>query len=249
MATKAPDMTGEIRDGRRLRGERTRLAVLEALLGLIEEGELHPTAFVVAERAGVALRTVYHHFEDVAELRATALGMQLERFRDLIRSIDAELPLEERIRLAAHQYRRLFEAMTPLRLAALVDQQTSEQVAEGLRLVREQRREQLSSTFAEELGHRRGDGRVLLDALDVLVSWDTWNYLRSSLNRPAAASERVLVLMLGDVFRRGDGRTTTTGRGNGAASGAGDGGSGSARPRRARRGASRNESRRSPRAA
>lgn len=190
----------ETRDGRRLRGERTRHRVLEALLELVEEGELRPTAHAVAARAGVALRTVYHHFEDIGALRSMALTMQTERYRETLRPISADLPLDQRIRATAHQYRRLFEAITPLRRAALLDEQGSPEVAEGLRGAREQRRAQLAETFGAELERHRGEGRALLDALDLLVSWDSWNYLRSNLGRPAAAAEKVLVLFLGDLF-------------------------------------------------
>lgn len=200
MAINGRDGTNEVRDGRRLRGERTRLRVLESLLELIQEGQLHPTAQAVAERAGVALRTVYHHFEDIGALRAMALTMQTDRYRDTLRPISPDQPLEDRIRATAHQYRRLFESITPLRLAALFDQQASEDVATGLRQAREQRREQLAATFDAELQAHRGEGRPLLDALDLLVSWDTWNYLRSSLGRPPAAAERVLMLLLGDLL-------------------------------------------------
>lgn len=194
--------SGTTRDGRRARGERTRLRVLEALLELVEEGELRPTAQEVAERAGVALRTVYHHFEDVAALRSMAFMMQAERHRELLRPVDAALPLEERIQQMTRQYRRLFEAITPLRLAGLLDQRESEEMAEDLRRSGERRRAQLASSFAPEL-ERRGkdrDGRPLLDALDLVVSWETWNYLRSSLGRSALGAEKVIVLLLTDLL-------------------------------------------------
>ena len=40
-------------DGRVLRGERNRQAIVDALLALYEEGVLRPSANEVAERAGV----------------------------------------------------------------------------------------------------------------------------------------------------------------------------------------------------
>lgn len=176
------------------------MRVLEALLELVEEGELRPTAQAVAERAGVALRTVYHHFEDVGALRSMALRMQTDRYRETLREVDASLPLEERISLTARQYRRLFEAITPMRLATMFDQHDSPEMAEGLRQARAQRREHLASTFSAELGRRSDEGRALLDALDLITSWDTWNYLRTSLSRSAAAAEKVVILMLTDLF-------------------------------------------------
>jgi TetR/AcrR family transcriptional regulator of autoinduction and epiphytic fitness len=174
--------------------------VLEALLELVEEGELRPTAQEVAERAGVALRTVYHHFEDVSALRTMALRMQTDRYRETLRVVDPKLPLDERIAQTARQYRKLFEAITPIRLATMFDQHDSPEMAEGLRQARAQRREHLAATFSAELGRRSEEGRTLLDALDLVTSWDTWNYLRSSLGRSAPAAEKVVMLMLNDLF-------------------------------------------------
>ena len=85
-------------DGRRLRGQRTQTKVLEALLELVAEGEMRPTAQAVSNRAGVSLRTVYHHFEDVEDVRRRALELQRGRYQAGFRTIDATLPVEERDR-------------------------------------------------------------------------------------------------------------------------------------------------------
>lgn len=189
-------------DGRRARGERTRLRVLEALLELVEEGELRPTAQEVAARAGVALRTVYHHFEDVAALRTMALSLQMDRYHEILQPVDAKLPLNERITQLARQYRKLLEVITPIRQATMFDQHESAEMAEGLRRARTIRREHVSAVFASELGRRSSseDSKSLLDAVDLATSWESWNYMRSGLGRSPAAAEKVVVLVLSDLF-------------------------------------------------
>jgi AcrR family transcriptional regulator len=52
------------------RGARNRAAIVAALLELVGEGELEPTAEQVAERACVGTRTVFRHFADM-ESRST----------------------------------------------------------------------------------------------------------------------------------------------------------------------------------
>ena len=52
-------------DGRRLRTQRSKLAMVEAALELIDEGVLLPTAQLVSERAGVGMRTFFRHFSDM----------------------------------------------------------------------------------------------------------------------------------------------------------------------------------------
>ena len=61
---------GKAVDGRRLRSERTRLAIINAALALQKEGFLVPTAQQISDRAGVLIRTFFRHFEDMEALFA-----------------------------------------------------------------------------------------------------------------------------------------------------------------------------------
>ena len=49
-------------DGRLLRSERSRQLIIEAIIKLVDEGFLIPTAQQVAERAGVGIRSVVQTF-------------------------------------------------------------------------------------------------------------------------------------------------------------------------------------------
>jgi AcrR family transcriptional regulator len=209
------DQAGQARvDGRRARGERTRLNVLEALLALVEEGQLRPTAQEVAERAGVALRTVYHHFEDVEALRRMAFELQVSRNREALRPIDTSLPLDERCRLVAHQLRRFHEAISPIRRAVMMEERSSQTMADVLRRARAMRRQFVEQAFVDDTERRDvATRRAVLDALDVSTSWQSWYYLRASLGRGAQAAERVLAFelerMLGTGVTRMSGRSTS----------------------------------------
>ena len=183
-------------DGRRARGARTRLRVLEALLAMADEGDVHATAQQVAARAGVALRTVYHHFEDVEQLRRAALELQLERTSALLRAVEPTDDLAARISIVAHQLRRWFEAVAPVRRAALLDEHSSPATALDLHRYRLLRRSHLADAFASEIEQDRANGRILLDALDAVTTWESWEYLRSALGRSAGASEKTLVRVL-----------------------------------------------------
>jgi TetR/AcrR family transcriptional regulator of autoinduction and epiphytic fitness len=182
-------------DGRRLRGQRTQTKVLEALLELVAEGEMRPTAQAVSNRAGVSLRTVYHHFEDVEDVRRRALDLQRSRYQAGFRAIDPTLPIEERIVVFCRQVRRLFEAITPIRRSMLADDPISAEMREGRRRAREIRIAQLLSTFPE-LGERSRDTKQLLAAVDVATAWPTWNYQRESLGRSAASCESVMATLM-----------------------------------------------------
>lgn len=181
-------------DGRRLRGEKTRQRVVEALIELVQHGELRPSAQRVATHAKVALRTVYHHFEDIGALRATALRIEWERHVDELVDVDATKSLDDRIALVIKQRRQLFEAITPIRRAALLTG-NSPQVSEGLRESRRFLRERVAGVFAAEISGAGSYGPTLLDALDEVLSWQTWDYLRSHLNRKPVDAARTIELM------------------------------------------------------
>lgn len=179
-------------DGRRARGARTRLGILDAYLDLVGDGELQPTALEVATRAGVALRTVYHHFDGVEALRHTALRLQTERHGEAFRTLDPESPIDERILKTVRQLRRLFEAITPIRLATLSDVTLSGEMSGGLDPSRALRREHLARTFVPELARCDGGATAALDSLDTVTSWLAWHHLRAELGRSPSAAERIV---------------------------------------------------------
>src|SRR5580658_4609882 len=128
-------------DGRKLRGARTRERIIRAVVDLANEGELHPPAQLVAGRAGVSLRNVYHHFSDIVSMRETALRTETDRHFENFPTLDREAPLEARIAELAVQCSAFFETTAPLRKALSADpeaaMQTSQTVKEWRRTTRQ----------------------------------------------------------------------------------------------------------------
>jgi TetR/AcrR family transcriptional regulator, regulator of autoinduction and epiphytic fitness len=94
-------------DGRSARAARTRDAVVEALLSLLDDGNYRPTARQVAERAGVSLRSVYVHFDDLEDLFTAAAHNHFARVRDLVQAIPGDGPLESRVDAFVRQRARI----------------------------------------------------------------------------------------------------------------------------------------------
>ena len=98
-------------DGRRQRSLRSREKILKAMWELMLAGDMEPSAADIAERAGVGLRSVFRHFEDLdtlnrelvllAESEITPLFMRpfksTEWKGQLIELIDRSSELWERI--------------------------------------------------------------------------------------------------------------------------------------------------------
>ncbi len=198
IAKRFPDAPAT--DGRLARGERSRLQVAEAMLALITEGDLRPTAPRIAERAGVSLRSVFHHFDDLETLFEAAARLQTERVLRLVRPIDTTLPFAERVDELVAQRARVYEAVTPVRRAAMLSEHGSSVVSERLTMVRTWKRHEAERIFAPELGALPAVERLRRTrALGAAASWMTWESLRThqglSLDE-AKGALRTLVLAL-----------------------------------------------------
>lgn len=193
----------EIRaDGRLARSLSTRSAVVDALLALIEEGHLQPTAPRIAKRAGVSLRTVFQHFADLEALYAAAADRQTERLQPLVRPIAADRPLQARLAAFVTQRARLLEALSPVRRAALLLEPFSAEIAKRLQQARAIGRIEVAGVFAPELAARRpAQRRELLAALDTASCWPTWESLRTHQGLPEERARRVLIRMLAALLR------------------------------------------------
>ena len=185
---------------RRLRGEQTRQEIAEAVIALLEEGGPIPTARQVAERAGVSLRLVFHHFDDMEAVFEEAAMLQGLRHWRLITDADPSLPRHKRIAHITTQRRRLFEAITPVRRAANARLRSSAAIQDGLALGRARLRAQLTATFAPELERAGDDAVLVLDALDAASSWETWESLRAGTQRSPARSEAVVRRLIAAVL-------------------------------------------------
>ena len=55
-------------DGRILRSQKSQNLILDAIIKLINNGNLYPTAQEVAKESGIAIRTVFRQFADMESL-------------------------------------------------------------------------------------------------------------------------------------------------------------------------------------
>jgi AcrR family transcriptional regulator len=91
-------------DGRRQRSERSRQAIIDASLALIEEGVLVPTAQQISGGGGVGIRSFFRHFSDMEALFAAADEQSREETEALFIGGDRDGTLEERILHAVERH-------------------------------------------------------------------------------------------------------------------------------------------------
>jgi AcrR family transcriptional regulator len=196
-------------DGRVARGERTRRALAEALIALLEEGDPQPTAKRVAERAGVSLRLVFHHFDDMEQVLRAAVAVQVARHWRHVGHVDPAAPLADRIERTVRQHTALFERIAPVRRAAALVEARSAVVGAELAHGRERLRHGLEETFASELALAPAPRAELLDLLEVATSFETWDQLRRRTGHGAGATRDLMARLMGAALARPDRGGTT----------------------------------------
>ena len=182
-------------DGRVARAIRTRNAVVDAMLDLVDEGHVRPPAALIARRARVSLRSVYQHFADLETLFEVAAERHQQRYAHLEPLPDLPLELELRIRTYVAHKARWLEAMSPMARAAALQAPFSPGVASRLAAAWQRHGQTLAGAFAPELGdaHQRDS---LLSAAEVATSWPTWETLRTTIGLSSEEATAVVELML-----------------------------------------------------
>jgi AcrR family transcriptional regulator len=192
----------EARDGRVRRGERSRQAIVEALLDLVGRGVLQPTAQQVAARAGVGIRSVFRHFSEMERLFA-AMDAHLEGdARRLLEGGQRRGRLAQRVRSLVRQRATLFERIAPYKRAANLQRWHSrfltDRHRELLRALRTDRRQWLP-----ELDGAPAD---LQEAVDLAICFEAWDRLRGdrqlSQTLAVGVMERTLLALVRDRRRR-----------------------------------------------
>jgi AcrR family transcriptional regulator len=179
--------------------------VAEALIELLREGEAEPTAKAVAQRAGVSLRLVFHHFAEMDDLYHYVAALVLRRQWSGMPRISDKLALTTRLERTVAHRAALYEEVAPVRRALMRRVATAPRVrdtiaaADGLLL------DNLKATFAPELAALpEGPRAVQLDALDTASSWEAWNRLRTVSRLPVRGAKRVVTRTLGALCASGD---------------------------------------------
>lgn len=188
-------------DGRRLRREQNVDAVVDAVLDLLAEGTIWPTAVDIAERSAVSLRSVFRYFQDLDALTAAAVERQIRRADHLFQPLAAEGSFTERVdRLVAHRLAVHHEVGHVLR-AARARAASQPAVAAGLAHRRRQLRSQIEQLFAPELTAAGDAGDETLTAVEVATGFEALEALRSDRRLSAARTGRVLARSVTALLR------------------------------------------------
>lgn len=179
-----------LQDGRRLRSGRSRAQIVSAVIELVRSGDMSPAAARVAEVAGVSLRTVFRHFEEMDGL-----------YREMSELIEAEIsPLllepflsktwKGQVSELITRRVRVYERIMPLKLAGALRRYQSEFLMEDyhrfLKVERAGLRAVLPSVIVAD--------PALFPALEMTTSFEAWRRLRQDQRLSPERAETVVRL-------------------------------------------------------
>jgi AcrR family transcriptional regulator len=155
------------------------------MVDLIESGQPAPTAETVAARAGVSLRTVFRHFEEMENLHLEIAALVFERVRPIL-----ERPFQTREwpqSLAESIARRaeFFEIMVPFKTAIDVHRHRSRAISAQHRRITVMSRDLLAAALPADL---LAD-RQTFELLALLLSLESWQRLREQQGLSVAEAQ------------------------------------------------------------
>jgi AcrR family transcriptional regulator len=182
----------EVVDGRRLRSERSRKAIIDAALALMEEGILVATAQQIAERAGVGIRSFFRHFEDMESL-SEAIDEQIrESYEALFLGGDRDGTLEERIEHAVERHADAYETVKNIVLSTQAQRWRYDVLRKNY--ARNQRG--LRKDLDDWLPELKALPRNQREAVDAVASFEMWHRLRELQGLGKKASAEVISSLL-----------------------------------------------------
>jgi TetR/AcrR family transcriptional regulator of autoinduction and epiphytic fitness len=193
-------------DGRVQRTVRSRLAICEACLDLVQEGVLQPNAEQIATRAGLSRRSIFNHFADLAELYDAVFAVGMQRYQPLRREISSELPIAERVDAWMLMRSKFLEATTSFTRALSAQVLAESTMQPALRVSRDALRlehRDVERLFGDDLRGLPREERVqTLEAIAAASSPLAWQHLRHSrelsLSRARAIVKRTVLALLRD---------------------------------------------------
>lgn len=191
-------LSNETIDGRRARRERGRLAVSDAVIDLVVEGNADPTAEQVAKRAGVSVASLFRYFETLKELRQETLRRYFKRYDHLFQLPDiTESTLEHRTQVLVNCRAKLYETTEPMCRQARRRAPDFPDLDEELHSVRAMQADQIRQCFAYELEALSPSARDdLVATISTLTSFESWDQIVHDHNRTPRQVRRTWVTAL-----------------------------------------------------
>lgn len=182
----------KVPDGRRLRSERSRQAIIDASVALMEEGVLVPTAQQISDRAAVGIRSFFRHFADMETLFRAVDSQHREYYEALFLGGDRDGTLVERIEHAVDRRADAYEAIKNTVLSTHAQRWRYEILRKSYARYQRGLRKDLDDWLPE----LKSLSSTRREAVDAVASFEMWDRLRVHQNLSRKASIEIVADLL-----------------------------------------------------
>lgn len=180
-------------DGRHRRSADSRRRIVEAMLELVREGDMAPSADAVAARAGVGRRTVFRLFSDMEGIYREMQAVMREKVAPVrAQPLAADTPAGLLHALVERRV-RFFEEVLPMTVAAAVHRHRSP----VLQADHAEIQQELRAILLGVLPPAQTADATLVEALDAVMSIDLWRRLRLEQRLSIEAATAILRRLVG----------------------------------------------------
>jgi len=175
-------------DGRRERTKSSRTKIINAYMSLVENGEYAPIATRVAEMAGVGLRSVFRHFDDMENLYREANEKLVARVLPImLEELDGG-SWKERLHSIWNRRVRIYALVMPYRIFGSLKRYESPQAFAYQKAFYDIE----SDTIDAEAPDIVKANRIVIAGLKAILSFDSWRFLREELGLPEEEAAAVV---------------------------------------------------------
>lgn len=189
---------GETIDGRHARSVATRDKIVAALLQLVREGDVAPSAARVALTAGVGLRTVFRHFDEMDTLyRAMSEAIEAQVLPMMLKPFEAS-DWRGRVREMVERRIGIYETIMPYRISSSVKRFQSDFLMQGYNRQIQLERTSLHAVLPQAVI----DDAPTAGAIEVTISFQCWRRLRHDQGLSIDDARAVIQTLLDAVLAR-----------------------------------------------
>ena len=184
-------------DGRRQRSKRSRQQIIDALFSLIESGKFDPGAADLAEAAGVSLRTVFRHFEEIDSIYQEISGRIEAEIMPVVSKLFESDEWRERLDEMISRRASIYERVMMLKVAGSLHRFRSEFLMEDYKRFLDLERAGLHRVLTPELTK----DSVFFNALEMVTGFQAWRRMRLDQDLSPKEAERVMRLAVSALIK------------------------------------------------
>lgn len=161
-------------DGRKQRSERSRQAIVDAMLEIIMSGKMEPSAAEIADKAGVSARTVFRHFEEMDSLYSEMTERMEAEILPIIQQPFTGEGWRAQLDQLLDRRAMIYERIMPLKIAASIRRFGSDYLMLNYQRFVHLERTGLEGVLPDAV---RKDA-TLFSAIEMCAGFQTWRRLR-----------------------------------------------------------------------